>query len=128
MSKRSWHDANLSSPRSMTGPAGQSSVSPGNTFTSPTGSSSPHKFRSIAEEPASKQSKLNNNHNGSHNESTKMPGISRKVKACAACRKQKVSQFKTVAVLAGLTDIMLDQMYHDGRSTLPTMQRTRLVL
>ncbi|KAK6379115.1 hypothetical protein LTS17_006819 [Exophiala oligosperma] len=96
MSKRSWQEANLPSPR---GPITNlqrtgSSVSP-QSYNSPGQALSPKKSRSSFDEPPliakapPKAPQRTNSANGAQADS-KLPGISRKVKACAACRKQKV--------------------------------------
>ena len=96
MSKRSWHEANLPSPHSATGHHHSgASVSP-TSYHSPALMSSPKKVRHAEEPTPIAKAPPRPNHqrsasqtNGAQNES-KIPGISRKVKACAACRKQKV--------------------------------------
>jgi hypothetical protein len=95
MSKRTWSEAELASPHSVHGPqfGRTSSTSP----TSPVLSTSPKKARIADEELSSltktpsKHGRANSTVNGASADS-KLPGISRKVKACAACRKQKVDQ------------------------------------
>ncbi|EXJ67201.1 uncharacterized protein A1O5_09848 [Cladophialophora psammophila CBS 110553] len=97
MSKRSWQEAELPSPRSAPGPSPQratSTTSP-HTYTSPAQSASPKKPRNSFDEPSliakapSRPQRTNSTTNGAAADA-KLPGISRKVKACAACRKQKI--------------------------------------
>lgn len=133
MSKRSWQEANLPSPR---GPVAglqraASSVSP-QSFASPGQTLSPKKSRSSFDEPpliakAPPKPQRTNSSNGAQQESSKLPGISRKVKACAACRKQKVD-LKSFLHGRILTDVCADKMYHDRRSAVPKVQRTRTVM
>ena len=58
----------------------------------------------------------------------RIPSISRKVKACAACRKQKVRTYDLPEEQSGLRLFFADQMYNAGKSTLPALQRTRTVV
>ncbi|EXJ85090.1 hypothetical protein A1O3_05765 [Capronia epimyces CBS 606.96] len=95
MSKRSWQEANLPSPRSaLTLQRAGSSTSP-HSFASPSQATSPRKIRSSIDEPpliakGPPKPQPVNPTNGANGDSSKLPGISRKVKACAACRKQKI--------------------------------------
>ncbi|KAK5942462.1 hypothetical protein PMZ80_005027 [Knufia obscura] len=100
MSKRSWHEANLPSPHSLPGFGNNTtSNSPAHSHHSHQSShhsihaSSPKKVRPSFEEikpqprPApTRQLSTATANNGD----SRLPGISRKVKACAACRKQKI--------------------------------------
>lgn len=131
MSKRSWQDANLPSPRSA--PSIQQnhniSVSP-HSYSSPN-QASPKKNRTSFDEPLPiakappKIQRTNSTTNGAPGpgaaqDSGKMPGISRKVKACAACRKQKVSCANLPHSIPVLTT-SIDQVHHGGRPSVSEM-------
>ena len=95
MSKRSWQEANLPSPHSIPGqPHSGSSVSP-HSYHSPALATSPKKVRMsedhgpLAKAPPPPK-RTHSSSNGVGADTSKIPGISRKVKACAACRKQKI--------------------------------------
>lgn len=106
MSKRSWHEANLPSPHSLPGLNQQanSGTSPAQSHHSHHSSihaASPKKVRTSQDDikpaiqrppPVRTASQVNN---GAGLESPRLPGISRKVKACAACRKQKIKCIMT---------------------------------
>ncbi|RMZ84342.1 hypothetical protein DV738_g545, partial [Chaetothyriales sp. CBS 135597] len=87
MSKRSWHEANLPSPHSVPPPptthSGTSASPRSHQSPALSTSGSPKKAAS----PAGKRSMSNG---AAAVDTSKMPGVSRKVKACAACRKQKI--------------------------------------
>ncbi|KAK4946061.1 hypothetical protein LTR10_014863 [Elasticomyces elasticus] len=97
MSKRSWQEANLPSPRSASGLQRAPSATSPHSYNSPAQALSPKRTSRpsfdepplIAKAPAKPQPQRNNSTNGASADS-KLPGISRKVKACAACRKQKI--------------------------------------
>jgi len=138
MSKRSWQEANLPSPRSIPGAKQSgSSVSP-HSYHSPIQQTSPKKSRNSFDEPQPiakappKPQRTNSTTNGIPAESSKLPGISRKVKACAACRKQKVGSLMMPEnpkyKLPHRLTCLIDQMYHGRRSTLSKVQRARIVM
>lgn len=98
MSKRNWQEANLPSPHNNV-----QGFPPINTTTSPVQSHhshhssiqapSPKKFRPSFDEPRPAMQRPITQRTLSQNtlaEPQRLPGISRKVKACAACRKQKI--------------------------------------
>ncbi|KAI1620920.1 hypothetical protein EDD37DRAFT_639293 [Exophiala viscosa] len=97
MSKRSWQEANLPSPRSASGLQRAPSTTSPHSYTSPAQALSPKRTGRpsfdepplLAKAPVKPQPQRNNSPNGAQADS-KLPGISRKVKACAACRKQKI--------------------------------------
>jgi hypothetical protein len=98
MSKRSWQEANLPSPHSAPGQSHSNSSTSPHSYHSPA-NASPKKVRvldtpaAIAKAPPRPQpQRAQSQTNGAtaQIDTQKIPGISRKVKACAACRKQKV--------------------------------------
>jgi hypothetical protein len=103
MSKRSWQEANLPSPHSAPGPSHSNSSTSPHSYHSPA-IASPKKVRVLdAPTPIAKapprapHQRTQSQTNGAiaQADNQKIPGISRKVKACAACRKQKV-RVKTI--------------------------------
>ena len=132
MSKRSWQEANLPSPRSAPAVQRAGSSSSPHSYNSPRQSASPKKIRNSVDEPpliakAPPKPQRANSANGGQAEPNKLPGISRKVKACAACRKQKVWTHAWCYVKAA-NPILVDKMYYARRSTMPTVQRARPVM
>jgi Fungal Zn(2)-Cys(6) binuclear cluster domain len=95
MSKRSWQEANLPSPYPLPGHARSGSSTSPHSYYSPALSTSPKKIRpsedtaSTAKAPPPSK-RAESSSNGVGVDTSKIPGISRKVKACAACRKQKI--------------------------------------
>lgn len=92
--KRSWHDANpMPSPHSVPGNVPTGTSNSPHSFHSPTHLTSPKKAR-ISDDtkdlPRNQRSASQSNGANAAIDNTKIPGISRKVKACAACRKQKI--------------------------------------
>ncbi|KAK5075565.1 hypothetical protein LTR64_001772 [Lithohypha guttulata] len=105
MSKRSWNEANnLPSPHSLPGGFNQTITSPAQSHHSHHSSihaPSPKKLRASFEEtkpvaprpaPVRTASIVTATNNAAD---SRLPGISRKVKACAACRKQKIKCIMT---------------------------------
>jgi len=101
MSKRSWVEANLPSPNISSGSHGintSSIMSPAQSYHSDAHSASSKQLR-LAPDEAVTSSPIKGttkSHKAAGNslhldQQSRLPGISRKVKACAACRKQKVS-------------------------------------
>ena len=106
MSKRSWQEANLPSPHSLPGFGNHiNSTSPAQSHHSHQSShhsihtSSPKKarqsFEEIKAQPRPAPTRQLSSANANNGADSKLPGISRKVKACAACRKQKIKCIMT---------------------------------
>ena len=105
MSKRSWHDANFPSPNGAPMPSPsqmsmQNNLSPPHSHHSGSyAAESPNKYRAIMDgisppKPIQRTQTSASKH-GTSDSHNKLPSISRKVKACAACRKQKIKCIMT---------------------------------
>ncbi|RMZ91925.1 hypothetical protein DV736_g821, partial [Chaetothyriales sp. CBS 134916] len=107
MSKRSWHEANLPSPHSGPPLHSGSSTSPRSYHSPALSMSGSPKKALVSDQPAATSGikppptakRSQSSSSGATATATagagaidrsKMPGVSRKVKACAACRKQKI--------------------------------------